>query len=146
MSACNTKTLSFLFCFFLRLRLHITQKRLIITIAFYFFFFSTVNLDGLPKVVLVSIFYGSSRYMWPLWDLLNNHVYVLEFRMWKHDMSCASQINSNGSFKRENAALQRLNSLYLYCQNVDGHQTWLDVDLPCEVPSHKVTWPFDHLV
>ena len=42
--------------------------------------------------------------------------------------------------------LQQLKTLYLDFHIDYGYQTWLGGDLPWETPTHKVTWPFDHVV
>ena len=42
--------------------------------------------------------------------------------------------------------LQELKTLYLHFHNDYGYQTWLGGDLPWETPTHKVTWPSDHVV
>ena len=63
-------------------------------------------------------------------------------------MPCASEVNSNGhGFKRDiwNLALQPLKIYIHYC-NACGQQTGQGGDLPWEAPTHKVTWPFDHVV
>ena len=36
--------------------------------------------------------------------------------------------------------------LYLNYHSAYGHLTWQDGDLPWQTPTHKATWPFDHLV
>ena len=40
----------------------------------------------------------------------------------------------------------KLKPLYLHKNYAYGHQTWQDGDLPWRVPTHKVTWLFDHVV
>ena len=40
----------------------------------------------------------------------------------------------------------KLKTLYLHYYNAYGHKTWQDDVLPWVTSTHKVTWPFNHLV
>ena len=39
-----------------------------------------------------------------------------------------------------------MKTLYLHYHNAYGHQTGQDSDLSGGAPTHKVTWPFDHVI
>ena len=40
----------------------------------------------------------------------------------------------------------KLKPLYLHYHNIYGHKTWQDGDLPLVASTHKVKWPYNHLV
>ena len=40
----------------------------------------------------------------------------------------------------------KLKSLYLLYRNVYGHKIWQDDDLLWAASTHRVTWPYNHLV
>ena len=40
----------------------------------------------------------------------------------------------------------KLKPLYLHYHYIYGHKTWQDGDLPLVASTHKVKWPYNHLV
>ena len=57
------------------------------------------------------------------------------------------EINNNGWLKWEYLKFSSLaTKTYLHYHNVCGHQTWQGGELPWGSPTHKIIWPFDHMV
>ena len=40
----------------------------------------------------------------------------------------------------------KLETFYFYYHNAYGHKTWQDDDLSWVTSTHKVTWPYNHVV
>ena len=87
-------------------------------------------------------------YQAPCWWETNYSVYLLKFRVSEHGMPCVLEINSNGGLKRGHVKYwpSTTKKAYLHYHNGYGCQTWQSCDLPWGATTHKIIWPFDHVV
>ena len=94
-------------------------------------------------------FHGTVRlYQAPCWWETNYSVYFLKFCVCEHGMPCVLEINSNGGLKRGHVKYwpSTTKKAYLHYHNGYGCQTWQSCDLPWGATTHKIIWPFDHVV
>ena len=104
-----------------------------------------VDISPMPIwcTITISIIWGNSYFTWVIWLL-----YLLEF-FWIPSVTNTVffnlTLNSNAGFKQYHVE-SALQPSYLHHHNVHGHQTWQGIDLPWAPPTHKVAWPFDHVV
>ena len=62
-------------------------------------------------------------------------------------MSRTLEVNSKSRLKQGHVeSCPSTTKTYLQFHNAYGHQTWQGGVLPWGAPTHKVTWPFDHVV
>ena len=98
----------------------------------------------LSSVVAVNTF---DQYRGSFVDIeADNNVYVLEFRVCEHDMSCALEKNSNGRIKQalETCFSTTKNiSPMLQCLWPTNLAGWW-YTMRWGAPTHKVTWPFNN--
>ena len=102
----------------------------------------------LPKMLLDPLVTWSSDSMWqtktfllPLWRwppnfaevwliMTTSHAYSL-MTLWSRDLARSHD---------------KLKSSYLYYHDAYGYKTWQDVDLLWTVSTHKVSWPYNHIL
>ena len=137
---------------------------MLLHVLFFFIFFFSIssqpylgllNCKSVFLILKITQFGGPtrrvqlfSRYPCKNWYL---HFYkTYDQQIWKahtsrgFDLSNTNQAGAGDvltSWSRD-----KLKTLYLDYLSAYGHQTWLDGNLPCWAPAHKVTLTFDHVV
>ena len=120
-----------------------------IFLSFSFLSHFWTGCQKLFKLISLSI---SCRHVKPrsgvtYWTRRQIRIYVLKFRVWENGMPWALLVKVMADLSKGmwDIALQPLET-YFYYHNDYGHHTWQGSDLPWGAPTHKISWPFNHVV
>ena len=138
--------------------LRVTPKDLQSFLFFFFLFFLQVIVFGrICKSFFVYIlsFFTKNRVtsirllsLSSLGNVLVNAIVIVKFRMCEYDIPCALEeiIMANLREFKLPRWHGKSKPFYVCFHSAYGHQDWYDGELLWGAPTHKVIWPFDHVV